>query len=81
MSLRCVYTNSPGEKEKNIISVAYSSNQKNGPKSYVHKQNIATMEYKLLSAVRLVIHGGQCKLESPNWKQAMVLEMSWRKMR
>ena len=69
------------EKKKNVISIAYSSKEKNGPKNYMHKQNIATMECKLLTVVRLVIRRGECKLESPNWKHTEVLEMSWGKMR
>lgn len=52
-----------------------------GPENYYHIQSIATIECKLLTDVRLVVHGGQRKLESPNWKQAGVLEMYWRKMR
>lgn len=55
--------------------------RKMGPENYYHIQSIATIECKLLTDVRLVVHGGQRKLESPNWKQAGVLEMYWRKMR
>lgn len=36
--------------------------EKNGPKGYVHKQSIATMSCKLLTAIRLVIRGGRFKV-------------------
>lgn len=51
-------------------------------KTQVHKENIASVECRLLVAARLVvIPGGQCQLESPEWKKAARLERSMRKMR